>query len=196
MVPADSDGASPTPPYSGYTPPKHLASTGLSPCAARLPRRFEFNVFGLCMSYNPRRTVIRLVWALPRSLATTWGITIVFSSSCYLDVSVHRVRLPVARDSSPSDWRVAPFGHPRIVSLCADPRGFSQLAASFFASESQGIPRMLLLSSSFPLFRGGNPNSYSLSIHHVKELFHGLLPRIAVPQRYHCRVWRITDSNR
>lgn len=149
MVPADSDGASPTPPYSGYTPPKHLTSTGLSPCAARLPRRFEFNVFGLCMSYNPRRTVIRLVWALPRSLATTWGITIVFSSSCYLDVSVHRVRLPLARDSSPSDWRVAPFGHPRIVSLCADPRGFSQLAASFFASESQGIPRMLLLSSSF-----------------------------------------------
>src|SRR6478752_2327603 len=117
MVPADSDGASPTPPYSGYTPPKHLTSTGLSPCTARLPRRFEFNVFGLCMSYNPRRTVIRLVWALPRSLATTWGITIVFSSSCYLDVSVHRVRLPLARDSSPSDWRVAPFGHPRIVSL-------------------------------------------------------------------------------
>ena len=29
-----------------------------------------------------------------RSLATTWGITIVFSSSGYLDVSVPRVRLP------------------------------------------------------------------------------------------------------
>ena len=31
------------------------------------------------------------VWALPRSLAATYGITIVFSSSGYLDVSVHRV---------------------------------------------------------------------------------------------------------
>ena len=33
-----------------------------------------------------------VVWALPRSLATTRGITIVFSSSGYLDVSVPPVR--------------------------------------------------------------------------------------------------------
>ena len=32
-----------------------------------------------------------LVWALPGSLATTSGITVVFFSSGYLDVSVHRV---------------------------------------------------------------------------------------------------------
>ena len=31
------------------------------------------------------------VWALPRSLAATYGITIVFSSSPYLDVSVQEV---------------------------------------------------------------------------------------------------------
>ena len=31
------------------------------------------------------------VWALPISLAATFGITVVFSSSGYLDVSVHRV---------------------------------------------------------------------------------------------------------
>ena len=31
------------------------------------------------------------VWALPRSLAATYGITFVFFSSGYLDVSVHRV---------------------------------------------------------------------------------------------------------
>ncbi len=34
-----------------------------------------------------------MVWASPISLATTLGITLVFSSSGYLDVSVHRVRL-------------------------------------------------------------------------------------------------------
>ena len=32
-----------------------------------------------------------LGWALPISLAATFGITVVFSSSGYLDVSVHRV---------------------------------------------------------------------------------------------------------
>ena len=37
--------------------------------------------------------VTTMVWALPRSLATTWGITIVFFSSAYLDVSVRRVCL-------------------------------------------------------------------------------------------------------
>ena len=31
------------------------------------------------------------VWAIPFSLATTWGITIVFFSSPYLDVSVQEV---------------------------------------------------------------------------------------------------------
>jgi len=43
-------------------------------------------------SYNPAPAVTEMVWALPRSLATTWGITFVFSSCGYLDVSVHRVR--------------------------------------------------------------------------------------------------------
>ncbi len=32
-----------------------------------------------------------MVWAIPISLAATLGITIVFYSSGYLDVSVHRV---------------------------------------------------------------------------------------------------------
>ena len=34
-----------------------------------------------------------MVWALPRSLAATYGIDVSFSSSGYLDVSVHRVPL-------------------------------------------------------------------------------------------------------
>ena len=42
-------------------------------------------------SYNPKIAVTILVWASPRSLATTCGITVVFYSSGYLDVSVHRV---------------------------------------------------------------------------------------------------------
>jgi hypothetical protein len=43
-------------------------------------------------SYNPSNAVTLLVWANPRSLATTYGITIVFFSYGYLDVSVPHVR--------------------------------------------------------------------------------------------------------
>ncbi len=46
-------------------------------------------------SYNPDHAVTWTVWASPRSLATTCGITLVFSSYAYLDVSVQRVRLPL-----------------------------------------------------------------------------------------------------
>ena len=47
----------------------------------------------MSQSYNTPAAVTAWVWAVPRSLATTWGITIVFYSSGYLDVSVPRVRL-------------------------------------------------------------------------------------------------------
>ncbi len=46
-------------------------------------------------SYNPNIAVTTLVWANPRSLATTYGITFVFFSSAYLDVSVQRVHSPI-----------------------------------------------------------------------------------------------------
>jgi hypothetical protein len=45
-------------------------------------------------SYNPCLAVTKQVWALPRSLATTYGIIIIFFSSGYLDVSVPRVCIP------------------------------------------------------------------------------------------------------
>ena len=41
--------------------------------------------------FSPNPGCKHPVWALPRSLAATYGITVVFSSSGYLDVSVHRV---------------------------------------------------------------------------------------------------------
>ena len=46
-------------------------------------------------SYNPQHAVTSWVWARPISLATTLGITIVFSSYGYLDVSVPHVRLHI-----------------------------------------------------------------------------------------------------
>ena len=68
-----------------------LTHTGLSPSLVSLSKLFRFAQHRISWSYNPNLAVTKLVWAIPRSLATTSGITFVFSSSGYLDVSVHRV---------------------------------------------------------------------------------------------------------
>ena len=47
------------------------------------------------------------VWALPRSLAATYGIDVSFSSSGYLDVSIHRV---------PSAWL---WIHHAVTEVCS-----------------------------------------------------------------------------
>ena len=95
-------------------------------------------------SYNPSIAVTILVWANPISLAATLGITFVFFSSGYLDVSVLRVRLLNGY------YIFNIVGCPIRISadqpVCASPRSFSQLITSFFASESLGIPHTPLLS--------------------------------------------------
>ena len=65
-------------------------------------------------SYNPTNAVTYVVWAVPRSLATTYGITLVFFSYGYLDVSVLRVCSNAMRGNSSSNYWVAPFGNLRI----------------------------------------------------------------------------------
>ena len=95
--------------------------------------------------HNPHITEVMQVWAVPRSLAATYGITIVFFSWGYLDVSVPPVRLMylciqymiLEHDLQ----RVSPFGYPRIKACLAAPRGFSQLTTSFFAFLCLGIHR-------------------------------------------------------
>ena len=65
-----------------------LTLTGLSPSMEQLSRSFSFAFTFMLQSYNPMIALTIMVWASPRSLATTWGITVVFFSSRYLDVSV------------------------------------------------------------------------------------------------------------
>ena len=100
-------------------------------------------------SHNPETTEVVPVWANPRSLAATDGITIVFFSLGYLDVSVPPVRPmwlcihhTVTRHYP---GRVSPFGHPRIKARLTAPRGFSQFTASFIASLCLGIHRTPLV---------------------------------------------------
>ena len=68
-----------------------FACTGLSPSTAPLSKGFQFIAHAISRSYNPSSAETLLVWASPVSLAATPGITLVFSSSGYLDVSVRRV---------------------------------------------------------------------------------------------------------
>ena len=72
-----------------------ITHTGLSPSLVDLSRSFWFCMQEISWSYNPNIAVTTLVWANPRSLATTYGITFVFFSSAYLDVSVQRVCSPI-----------------------------------------------------------------------------------------------------
>ena len=145
MVPPDSDRVPPAPPYSGYScaairfriPGFH----GLRPI---FPDRSPNKSPSVSLSYNPPGAVTPKVWANPLSLTTTRGITVVFSSCGYLDVSVPRVR-PILHGDGPLRPPGCPIRKPADQRLFAPTRGLSQLVTSFFASESPGIPRTLLL---------------------------------------------------
>ena len=95
MVLAVSRKISRVPRYSGYYQDyKFLHVRDYHSLWYNFPEISISNLKSMLQSYNPNVAETTLVWALPRSIATTQGITIVFSSSGYLDVSVRRVRLP------------------------------------------------------------------------------------------------------
>ncbi len=66
-----------------------ISHTGLSPSSVGLPSTVPLSsANALCMPYNPISTEMNMVWANPRSLAATKGISIDFFSFRYLDGSV------------------------------------------------------------------------------------------------------------
>ncbi len=69
-----------------------------------------------------------MVWASPRSLAATCGVSVDFLSCGYLDVSVPRVgsaHLCIQCTVTGHDaCRVAPFGYPRIGACVQLPVAF------------------------------------------------------------------------
>ena len=117
------------------------------PLRTAFPDRSRSQASTILESYNPGRALTPPVWALPRSLATTCGIIVIFSSCGYLDVSVPRV-CPLTRRVSTSLWTGCPIRKSPDQRLFAPPRSLSQLITSFFASESQGIPHALLVTFS------------------------------------------------
>lgn len=96
-------------------------------------------------SYNPTHAVTRVVWAVPRSLATTGGNHYLFS----FPAGTKMFQFP-ALASRIAGWYL--FKVPGCpIRKSADQRSFaptrslSQLITSFIASESQGIRHVPLL---------------------------------------------------
>ena len=85
-----------------------------------------------------------MVWPLPISLATTFGISFDFSSSPYLDVSVQAVPFIKLFDSLNDAWafpmRVSPFGHLRINAHLQLPAAFRSLSRPSSAPIAKAFP--------------------------------------------------------
>ena len=95
-------------------------------------------------SHDPAVAETAAVWALPRSLATTGGIT-----CCFLLLRVMRCfsspRLPPLQDDWNLSSRVAPFGNPRVkgyLHLVVDYRGLSRPSSPPRAKASTARPSL------------------------------------------------------
>ena len=91
---------------------------------------------------------IHVVWAVPRSLATTSGVADCFPFlqvlRCFNSLGWLRRPMNSAGDHRGLPGGVAPFGDPRVACIPAN-RGLSQVATSFIASRCQGIHHTPLL---------------------------------------------------
>jgi hypothetical protein len=123
------------------------------------------------------------VWAVPRSLATTCGITVVFSSSGYLDVSVLRVCSFVLH------LQCSGFPHSEIFGYngySAPSRSLSQPITSFIAYKIQGIhhtPLSNFLTKICFTLTSVYRSLFCFLIQYVKErfpLFSGIVENIGV----------------
>ena len=143
MVPPYSHGIPRAPRYSGY---------------CLLTRPFAYGIFTLydlpshtvllklMIRYAVRTppTLLPAVWPLPISLATTFGISVDFSSSPYLDVSVQAVPLiylliQYMIHGHYSMW-IAPFGYPRFNAYLRLPVAFRSLSRPSSAPSAKAFP--------------------------------------------------------
>ena len=92
MVPAHSIKVSRVSMYSGYRLVSSPFAYGAFTLSGWLSQNHSAKLVRSFLQSEPRNARIP-VWALSISLAATLEITVVFSSSGYLDVSVHRVPL-------------------------------------------------------------------------------------------------------
>ena len=143
MVPPVSHRVSRVPWYSGSSP---LEIDFRLPGSHRLWQAFpglSANQFPLLDCPQPQR-INPLVWPLPRSLATTCGISVDVSSWPYLDVSVQAVPYVHLFDSmhvtTVLPWWVPPFGNLRINGYLLLPEAFRSLSRPSSALSAKAFP--------------------------------------------------------
>ena len=116
--------------YSGYSLSVFSFVYGTLTLCGRLSHAVRLDTSDHDASPYPRDQ-LPLVWPLPRSLATTCGISVDFSSSPYLDVSVQAVPHVHLFDSVHADTvlpcRVSPFGNLRINAYLQLPEAYRSL---------------------------------------------------------------------
>ena len=143
MVPPASHGVSRVPRYSGSS--AILSAFGYEALTLyRRPSHAVLLAYRL-LSLSTTPEILRLpVCPLPRSLATTDGISVDVSSSPYLDVSVQAVPFLRLFDSTQDDGvlrrRVAPFGYPRINGYLLLPEAFRSLSRPSSAPDAKAFP--------------------------------------------------------
>ena len=119
-----------------------FSTTGLSPAMAGLPMPFSY--LPLLNGCPQPQRINPLVCPLPRSLATTSGISVDFSSSPYLDVSVQAVPHLRLFDSTQVDrvllCRVSPFGNLRIDAYVPLPVAYRSLSRPSSAPDAKAFP--------------------------------------------------------
>ena len=88
--------------------------------------------------------MLRTVWPLPISLATTFGISVDYFSSPYLDVSVQAVPRVRLFDSTHADrvllCRVSPFGNSGINAYVQLPQTYRSLSRPSSAPDAKAFP--------------------------------------------------------
>ena len=142
MVPPYSDQVSRVWPYSGSCAALAVFTYVVLTLSDRPSHAVRLTAQVLKAVHTPGVFLLP-VCPLPRSLATTYGISFDVFSSPYLDVSVQAVPPVCLFDSAYRTWvwTQVSFLIQRSPDQClfAAPRGLSQLITSFFGSQCQGI---------------------------------------------------------
>ena len=140
MVPPSSHRVSRVRRYSGYSwltslfVYEALTPFGVSSHTLRLS-------FVIPSAVLTPQVLLLTVWPLPRSLATTKGISVDVFSSPYLDVSVQAVPLVYLFDSVYDTLRwVSPFGNLRIVAHLQLPEAYRSLSRPSSAPDAKAFP--------------------------------------------------------
>ena len=144
MVPPVSHGVSRVPRYSGSRLPVFVFGYRALTFCGRLSHAVQLDTSDHDAGPNPDDPEGPSVWPLPRSLATTSGISVDVFSSPYLDVSVQAVPRVLLFYSQHADTvlpcRVSPFGDPRIKGYLLLPVAFRSLSRPSSAPDAKAFP--------------------------------------------------------